>query len=57
MYASRWGHTATVELLLKHGADINDKDKYGRTALDFARKEEIKQLLRQHGAKYGRELR
>ena len=32
------------------------KDKYGVTALDMAKNEAIKQLLRQHGAKSGREL-
>ena len=57
MYASLNRYTAIVELLLTHGADINAKSDCGRTALDLAKNEEIKQLLRQHGAKYRSELR
>ena len=53
MYASFNGHTATVELLLTHGADINAMDYEGWTALDRTENEQIRQLLCRHGAKYG----
>ena len=53
MIASSSGHNASVELLLTHGADINAKDKYGRTALMYASKHghtAIVELLLNHGA-------
>ncbi|KAM5235850.1 ankyrin repeat domain-containing protein 16 [Ctenodactylus gundi] len=36
-YASKEGHTRTVQTLLSLGADINAKDKRNRSALDLAR--------------------
>ena len=41
----------TIKLLLEKGADINTKKITGRTMLKHAKDENIKQLLRKHGAK------
>ena len=41
------GHTDIVELLLEKGADIGIRTKKGHTALDFAKNDEIKNLLLQ----------
>ena len=46
-----------TELLLEKGADVNAKDKYGKTPLDVAHTNEIKKLLLDNGAKYGNELK
>ena len=35
--ASRWGNAKVVEALLDAGADKELKNKYGKTALDYAR--------------------
>ena len=54
MYAAEKGHIEIVKLLLDHGADINAKDKDGKTALDLARennKEKIVEYLKQAKAK------
>jgi ankyrin repeat protein len=40
-----------VELLLAHGADINAVDIHGKTPLAWAQGADVKQVLRQHGAK------
>ena len=40
------GHTEIVKALLAAGADKSLKDINGKTALDWAKKEEIKALLR-----------
>lgn len=45
-----------VQLLISEGADVNAKDKYGRTPLYYAEKlghKEIAELLRKHGAVKG----
>lgn len=42
-------NTATMKWLIDHGADVNHRDKYGRTALFFA-KPEMVDLLIDHGA-------
>lgn len=39
MWAARLGNTEITEILLKAGADVNMKDKDGRTALMFAARE------------------
>jgi len=39
------GHAEIVKLLIEKGADVNIEDKYNKTALDYAEKDEIKQLL------------
>jgi ankyrin repeat protein len=47
------GHTEIVQLLLEKGADVNAKNKYGRTALIYATERgytEIVQLLLEKGA-------
>ena len=53
MWASGWGHTATVQVLLEFGADVNLEDKDGNTALSRAverEKHEIVELLKAAGA-------
>jgi len=45
-----------VELLIGGGADVNAKEKYGRTPLDWALGETA-DLLRKHGGKTGEELK
>ena len=45
-----------IEMLIAKGVDINAKDNSGKTPLDYAEKEEIKQLLISHGAKSGKDL-
>jgi len=45
------GHLSVVEYLIKNGADINAKDNSSRTPLKLARKQEIKDLLRNHGGR------
>ncbi len=54
--AASEGHTEVVKILLKAGAKVNAKNNRGRTPLDYARQKQIKQLLRKHGAKTGKEL-
>lgn len=49
--ASRQGFKEVVELLISKGADVNAKDGDGWTALRWAKTQEIKELLRNHGAK------
>jgi ankyrin repeat protein len=51
------GKEDLVELLLKNGAKVNHKNKYGDTPLDEAADEKIADLLRKHGGKTGEELR
>ena len=43
------GHTETVRALLEAGADRTLKDNIGKTALDRARDEATKELLRSWG--------
>jgi len=42
--------------LIERGTDVNARDSHGNTPLDFANTEEIKHLLRSHGAKPGKKL-
>jgi ankyrin repeat protein len=51
------GKEDLVELLLKNGAKVNHKNKYGDTPLDEAADEKIADLLRKHGGKTGAELK
>ncbi|MDC0065854.1 ankyrin repeat domain-containing protein [Verrucomicrobia bacterium] len=55
-YAADKGHKEIVELLIANGADVNAKLIYGTTPLDSTDKKQIRDLLREHGAKTGDEL-
>ena len=46
-----------VTLLLDNNAEINAKDYNGKTALDFAKNDDMRQLLISHGAKSGKDLK
>lgn len=51
--AALWGDVEYVELLLKHGADPNARDKDGRTPLHYVAFNghvEIVKVLLEHGA-------
>lgn len=56
--AVKWDRTEIVKLLLSGGANINARESslMRLTPLSMARSEEMKQLLRKHGAKTGKEL-
>ena len=51
------GKKTITRLLIDAGADINAKDYEGMTPLDSALTEEIRQLLREHGAVSGKQLK
>ena len=51
MYASKYGELETIKYLLENGADVNIKNKNGNAALDLAKIEDIKEVLRKAGAK------
>ena len=51
MWASIWRDLEMVKLLIEIGADVNIKNKEGKTALDLADTEEIKEVLRKAGYK------
>ena len=40
-----------IELFLKYDLDVNAKDQFGYTAIDYAKHEEVRELLRAHGAR------
>ena len=46
MYAAANGHVEVVKLLLKHGASAAKQERNGYTAIDYAKCESIRQLLR-----------
>jgi ankyrin repeat protein len=50
-YAAYSSRKEMVELLLTHGADINGVDIHGKTPLAWAQEADVKEVLRQHGAK------
>ena len=47
MYASRSDHAACVKWLLDHDADINIKDIDGKTALNYASNQKIKDMIKE----------
>ena len=51
MRAAKGENMDAVRLLLAAKADVNARDKDGKTALDVARTDEIKELLKAAGAK------
>ena len=51
IYAAEHGNLEIVKYLVEKGANVNIKDNHGRTALDLAETEEIKEVLRKAGAK------
>jgi cytohesin len=55
-HAAYWGHKELAELLIAKGADVNAKEVYGNTPLDWANPE-MRDLLRKHGGKRGAELK
>lgn len=56
MYAAINQRLAIVKLLLEHGSELNVADSHGKTALDWAKGGKTKSLLRDSGAKKGKEL-
>ena len=57
--ASELGYKKILKLLIDEGANINAKDHFGKTSLDYAilyDQSEIGDLLRKHGGKTGEEL-
>ncbi len=55
-WAALDGRTKVAKLLLEAEANINARDEDGLTPLNLARKKEMRQFLRKHGAKTGAEL-
>ena len=55
-YASENGHTETVKVLLKYGANPNVLDSRRYTAIDVAKNEEVKVLLEKSGCSYGKQI-
>jgi len=54
--AASEGRVEAMGLLLDAGAKVNERNKYGKTALDLARNNDCRALLRQAGGKTGAEL-
>jgi ankyrin repeat protein len=50
IYASERGDASCVRVLLDHGADVQERDQWGKTALMFARDAAIAEELIAHGA-------
>jgi hypothetical protein len=49
--AAAGGRADAVRVLLEHGASVDEKNTWGRTAFQVARTDEIKKLLSEHSAK------
>lgn len=45
-WAARKGHLAVVAVLVAHKADINKKNKHGKTPLDFAKEYEHQSIIK-----------
>jgi len=52
--AARTSNVDVVKYLITKGADVNEKTNSGKTALDFARTDEIQNILREAGGKSGK---
>ena len=60
LYATAEGQEEVVDLLIAAGTDVNTKDGFGDTSLDWAilfKQTKIANLLRKHGGKTGAELK
>lgn len=55
--AASGGFSDIVEFLLSSGAQANLTNRWGKTPLDYAQTEQVKQILFSHGAKTGKELK
>ena len=51
MHAASQGSADAVKALIEAGADVNAKNSNGKTALDLAETDEVKELLTKAGAK------
>ncbi|TET33823.1 MAG: ankyrin repeat domain-containing protein [Planctomycetota bacterium] len=58
LHFAAWNnYKETVDMLILKGVDVNGMNFKGKTPLDITRDDEIKSLLRSHGAKTGEELK
>jgi ankyrin repeat protein len=56
-YAVENGHDHVVAVLLKEGVDVNMTDERGRTPLDLAEKDNIRELLEEAGGEHGKDIK
>jgi cytohesin len=54
--AAKSGSVGTAELLINRGANINKKDIFGKTPLDYAETKEMSEFLEKRGGKKGEDL-
>ncbi len=54
--AVREGNLIVAKALVDRGADVNAKNKCGKTPLDLAETDDLVKLLRKHGAKKGEKI-
>lgn len=55
-WAARSGFSNTMKYLVEHGADMNKKDEYGKTPLDFEKHEEVEDTVRLYSAVFDRSI-